>query len=80
MSVTPDEVMVYTAAREIADGSSVVVGTGLPMLAAYLAKATHAPEVSLLFESGILDPNPTHLALGVGDQKRMAQMCIQFKV
>ena len=29
------------------------------------------PEVSLLFESGILDPNPTHLALGVGDFRLM---------
>ncbi|HZO97283.1 MAG TPA: CoA-transferase [Gaiellaceae bacterium] len=63
--------MVYTAAREIADGSAVFVGTGLPMLAAYLAKATHAPEASLLFESGILDPQPTHLALGVGDFRLM---------
>lgn len=71
LSVTHEEVMVFTAAGEIADGSAVFVGTGLPMLAAYLAKATHAPEVSLLFESGILDPKPTHLALGVGDFRLM---------
>lgn len=71
VNVSLEEIMVYTAAREIADGSAVFVGTGLPMLAAYLAKATHAPEVSLLFESGILDPNPTHLALGVGDFRLM---------
>jgi acyl CoA:acetate/3-ketoacid CoA transferase beta subunit len=71
VDVTLEEIMVYTASREIADGSSVFVGTGLPMLAAYLAKATHAPEVSLLFESGILDPTPKHLALGVGDFRLM---------
>jgi glutaconate CoA-transferase subunit B len=41
------------------------------MLAAYLARASHAPSVSLLFESGIVDPNPTHLALGVGDFRLM---------
>lgn len=63
--------MVYAAAREIANGDAVFVGTGLPMLAAYLARATHAPEVSLLFESGIVDPRPAHLALGVGDFRLM---------
>jgi glutaconate CoA-transferase subunit B len=72
VNATLEEIMVYTAATEIADGSSVFVGTGLPMLAAYLAKATHAPEVSLLFESGVLDPTPTHLALGVGDFRLMS--------
>jgi glutaconate CoA-transferase subunit B len=71
LNVSLEEVMVYAAAREIADGSAIFVGTGLPMLAAYLAKATHAPEVSLMFESGILDPKPTHLALGVGDFRLM---------
>src|SRR5262245_11655447 len=72
VNATLEEIMVYTAATEISDGSSVFVGTGLPMLAAYLAKATHAPEVSLLFESGVLDPTPTHLALGVGDFRLMS--------
>jgi glutaconate CoA-transferase, subunit B len=71
LTATREEVMVYTAAREIADGSTVFVGTGLPMLAAYLARATHAPTVNLLFESGIIDPDPAHLALGVGDFRLM---------
>jgi acyl CoA:acetate/3-ketoacid CoA transferase beta subunit len=70
-SVTLEETMVYTAAGEIGNGSTVFVGTGLPMLAAYLAKATHAPDVTLLFESGIIDPRPAHLALGVGDFRLM---------
>jgi glutaconate CoA-transferase subunit B len=72
MNVTSEEIMVSAAATEIADGSAVFVGTGLPMLAAYLAKATHAPGVSLAFESGILDPKPRHLALGVGDFRLMS--------
>lgn len=71
MTATPEETMVYAAAQEIVDGNTVFVGTGLPMLAAYLARATHAPNVSLMFESGIIDPNPTHLALGVGDFRLM---------
>ncbi|MEZ3158920.1 CoA-transferase [Microbacterium sp. BWT-B31] len=65
--VTLEETMVYTAAGEIRNGAHVFVGTGLPMLAAYLAKGTHAPDVTLLFESGIIDPRAAHLALGVGD-------------
>jgi glutaconate CoA-transferase subunit B len=69
--VTLEETMVYKAAQEIADGATIFVGTGLPMLAAYLAKATHAPGVTMLFESGIIDPRPKHLALGVGDFRLM---------
>ena len=71
MSVSSEEMMVCVASREIADGTAVFVGTGLPMLAAYLARATHAPDVTLVFEAGIVDPNPTHLALGVGDFRLM---------
>lgn len=72
MKVSLEEIMVFTAAEEIPDGSTVFVGTGLPMLAAYLAKATHAPDVTMAFESGILDPKPEHLALGVGDFRLMS--------
>lgn len=71
MTPTPQEIMVHAAAQRIADGDVVFVGTGLPMLAGYLARATHAPDVTLLFEAGIVDPNPTHLALGVGDFRLM---------
>jgi acyl CoA:acetate/3-ketoacid CoA transferase beta subunit len=71
MTASLEEVMVYAAAQEISDGTTVFVGTGLPMLAAYLAKATHAPSVTLVFESGIVDPSPAHLAMGVGDFRLM---------
>jgi glutaconate CoA-transferase subunit B len=71
VTATTEEIMVHAAAREISDGDTVFVGTGLPMLAAYLARASHAPGVSLLFESGIVDPSPSHLALGVGDFRLM---------
>jgi glutaconate CoA-transferase subunit B len=61
--------MAVAAAREIRDGDVAFIGTGLPMVAAYLAKATHAPSVKLVFESGIIDPRPRELASGVGDYK-----------
>ncbi|SEQ26021.1 glutaconate CoA-transferase subunit B [Faunimonas pinastri] len=67
--ISPDERMAVAAAREIHDGDVAFIGTGLPMVAAYLAKATHAPGVRLVFESGIVDPEPRELAMGVGDYK-----------
>jgi glutaconate CoA-transferase subunit B len=67
--ITPDEYMAVAASREILDGDVAFIGTGLPMVAAYLAKATHAPDVKLVFESGIVDPQPKLLASGVGDYR-----------
>jgi len=71
MTVTPtrDELMAVAASREIRDGEVAFIGTGLPMVAGYLAKATHAPRVNLVFESGIIDPKPVDLATGVGDYR-----------
>lgn len=71
MSFRMQELMIAAAAREIHDGEVVFVGTGLPMLAGYVAKATHAPDCTLVFESGIVDPRPRHLASGVGDFRLM---------
>ena len=67
--VTKDTLMAVAASREIHDGDVAFIGTGLPMVAAYLAKATHAPNVKLVFESGIIDPQPQELATGVGDYR-----------
>jgi acyl CoA:acetate/3-ketoacid CoA transferase beta subunit len=67
--ITPDELMAVAAAREIRNADVAFIGTGLPMVAAYLAKATHAPNVKLVFESGIIDPQPRELASGVGDYR-----------
>ena len=65
--VTRSEIMAAAAAREIRNGEVAFIGTGLPMVAAYLAKATHAPDAVLVFESGIVGANPSELATGVGD-------------
>jgi len=65
--VTTDEIMVYAASKMINDGEVALIGTGLPMIAAYLAKATHAPNTVLIFESGVIDARSRHMATGVGD-------------
>jgi len=65
--VTTEEIMVYAASKEFQDRDVALVGTGLPMIGAYLAKATHAPNTTLIFESGVMDASPSHMAFGVGD-------------
>ncbi|MFP6558926.1 CoA-transferase subunit beta [Paraburkholderia sp. B3] len=68
-NASPDELMAVSAAAEIRSSDVAFIGTGLPMVAAYLAKVTHAPDVKLVFESGIVDPRPRELATGVGDYR-----------
>jgi glutaconate CoA-transferase subunit B len=74
--VTRQEIMAVAAAREIQDGEVAFIGTGLPMVAAYLAKFTHAPSSVLVFESGIVDARPRELATGVGDF-RLLHGCVK---
>ncbi|MHB1234610.1 MAG: CoA-transferase subunit beta [Microbacteriaceae bacterium] len=66
---TRDEMMTVATSRFIRDGCSAFIGTGLPMVAAYLAKATHAPNATLMFESGVLAPEPRSIAHAVGDPR-----------
>jgi len=53
-SLAPRERMVLRAAREIREGETVFVGTRLPLLAYLVAKATHAPRATALYENGLI--------------------------
>jgi glutaconate CoA-transferase, subunit B len=64
---TADEVMAVEAARRLRDGSVCFVGIGLPSLACNLARATHAPDVVLVYESGTIGAKPAELPLSIGD-------------
>lgn len=68
--------MAVTAAKEFRDGDVAFIGTGLPMVAAYLAKFSHAPSAVLVFESGVVDARPRELATGVGDL-RLLHGCVK---
>jgi glutaconate CoA-transferase subunit B len=59
--------MICAAARELVDGDVVFVGIGLPSLACNLARATHAPRVVLIYESGTIDARPARVPLSIGD-------------
>ncbi|WP_181774851.1 CoA-transferase subunit beta [Amycolatopsis pittospori] len=64
---TSDEMMSVAAARALGDGTSCFVGIGLPSTAANLARRGHAPNLTLIYESGCLGAKPTRLPLSIGD-------------
>ncbi|HAZ09160.1 MAG TPA: 3-oxoadipate--succinyl-CoA transferase subunit B [Elusimicrobia bacterium] len=59
--------MCVLAAREIEDGDVVFVGIGLPNLACNLARATHAPNMTLIYESGAVGAVPERVPPSIGD-------------
>jgi glutaconate CoA-transferase subunit B len=69
MDFTPSELMAVSGARELRDRQVVAVGIGLPMVASFLAKRTHAPDMTLLFELGVIDPEPVHTGVGLADPR-----------
>jgi glutaconate CoA-transferase subunit B len=66
-SYTGDEMMTVTAARTLREGMTCFVGIGLPSAAANLARATHAPNLVLIYESGTIGAKPGLLPLSIGD-------------
>lgn len=61
------EMMTAVAARELKDREVVFVGIGLPNLACNLARATHAPNMVLIYESGAVGAVPERLPVSIGD-------------
>lgn len=66
---TSSELMAVAGARELQDRQVVAVGLGLPVVASFLAKQTHAPNMTILFELGVIDPQPIHSAVGLADPR-----------
>ena len=67
LQYTSDEMMTVAAARAIRNGVTLFVGIGLPSAAANLARQTHAPDITLIYESGTIGAKPTVLPLSIGD-------------
>ncbi len=73
MDVSPGEIMVAQAAREIRDGERVFVGMRLPLIAFVVAKRTHARNAVGLFELGIVRDEPApELLYTMGDPPNVA--------
>jgi acyl CoA:acetate/3-ketoacid CoA transferase beta subunit len=66
---TKEEVMVTTGARALKDGDLVVVGVGLPQVAAILARKTRAPNLNIVLEIGVINPNPVDTPVGIADPR-----------
>ncbi len=64
---TASELMCVNAARLLRDGDVVFVGVGLPNLACNLARRTHAPNLQMIYEAGVIGARPSKLPLSIGD-------------
>ncbi len=64
---TPAELMITLSARALAGERVVFVGVGLPNIACNLARHTVAPDLELVYESGVFGSRPARLPLSIGD-------------
>jgi len=67
MNWTSNQMMAIALARQIEDGKSYIVGTGLPLVGATLAKNTSAPNAHLIFETALFEGNPQEVPTSVSD-------------
>lgn len=64
---TPNEMMTIAAARALRNDDVCFVGIGAPSAACNLARLTHAPDITLIYESGTIGTAPSILPLSIGD-------------
>lgn len=64
---SPAELMIVNAARLLKDSDRVFVGVGQPNLACNLARRTHAPNLVMIYEAGVVGAKPARLPLSIGD-------------
>jgi glutaconate CoA-transferase subunit B len=64
---TATEMMTIAAARALGNDDVCFVGIGAPSAACNLARLTHAPDLTLIYESGTIGTRPQVLPLSIGD-------------
>src|ERR671918_1748538 len=64
---TATEMMTIAAARALRNDDVCFVGIGMPSAASNLARLTHAPDITLIYESGTIATKPDVLPLSIGD-------------
>ena len=67
LSYSPNEMMTVAAARALRNEDVCFVGIGAPSAACNLARMTHAPQITLIYESGTIATKPNVLPLSIGD-------------
>jgi glutaconate CoA-transferase, subunit B len=61
------EIMIAASARLLEGAVNCFVGVGLPNIVCNLAQRTVAPELQLVYESGVFGARPERLPLSIGD-------------
>jgi glutaconate CoA-transferase, subunit B len=64
---SPTEIMTVVAARALSNEDVCFVGIGAPSAACNVARHTHAPQITLIYESGTIGTRPSILPLSIGD-------------
>ncbi len=80
---TSTELMIVNSARLLRDGDVVFVGVGLPNLACNLAQRTHAPNLQMIYEAGVIGARPARLPLSIGDPTLVsgaASVCSMYDI
>jgi glutaconate CoA-transferase subunit B len=80
---SPSELLTVNAARLLKNGDVVFVGVGLPNLACNLARRTHAPDLVMIYEAGVIGAQPARLPLSIGDPTLVsgaASVCSMYDI
>ncbi len=83
MNYSASELMTINAARLLRDGDVVFVGVGLPNLACNLARRLHAPNLTMIYEAGVVGAQPVRLPLSIGDPTLVsgaASVCSMYEI
>ena len=75
---TNKEMQAITLAQCITNDNIAIVGTGLPLIGASVAKRLFAPKCNLIVESGLMDCDPIEVPRSVGDLRFMAHCGCQW--
>lgn len=75
---TNKEMQAVTIAKQIKNDQVVIVGTGLPLIGASVAKRVYAPHCHIIVESGLMDCSPIEVPRSVGDNRFMAHCAVQW--
>src|SRR5919198_4465050 len=83
LAYTSTEMMIVAAARQLAGERVCFVGVGPPNIACNLARRTVAPDLELVYESGVFGAAPERLPLSIGDPSLVTGstlVCSQFEL
>jgi len=69
INYSTNELMAVTASRLLKDGQNIVVGLGLPQVATLLAQNTHAPNINIIYEIGVINPEAVDPGVGIADPR-----------